>query len=106
MSSSSPEVSIDNDGSGTRNEVTFIHYFTRFPTQSGPARTTDEQNQLGLCFGPNSSALRHLFLDDINDARLRNSADITKLITFTIDDLAHDAAHDLEKAQLVWHRQR
>lgn len=43
-----------------------------------------------------SLALRDLFLDNIHDARFRNSAQITQLVTFTCDDLAHNTTHDLQ----------
>jgi hypothetical protein len=51
----------------------------------------------------------NLFLDDINHTRLSNSAEITELIAFTGDDLAHDVTHDLQWYQSVnkcWGRQR
>ena len=36
-----------------------------------------------------------LLLDLVNDARVRERAEVAELVAFTCDDLTHDAAHDL-----------
>lgn len=46
------------------------------------------------------AALGDFLLDNINDPRLRERAEITKLITLTGNDLTHDTAHDLKGALL------
>jgi hypothetical protein len=42
-------------------------------------------------------ALSNLAPDDIHDVRLQKGTQITELITFTRNDFAHNAAHDLRR---------
>ena len=46
------------------------------------------------------NALGHCGLDLVHDGRFRKRAQISKLITFARDDLAHDTAHNLARARL------
>lgn len=50
--------------------------------------------------GHDLGSLGDLLLDDIDDARLGDGAEIAQLIAFASDDLAHDTAHDLPGASL------
>lgn len=42
-----------------------------------------------------SAAGGNLGLDDFDDGRLRQCAQVAQLVTLARDDLAHDATHDL-----------
>lgn len=48
--------------------------------------------------------LGNLLLDNINHTRFSNSAEITELIAFTSNDLAHDATHDLHQHESLYDR--
>lgn len=78
-------------------------------------RPTDKNTTLGLLITPMNAeedrnleyyiqfdsvlrgTLGNFRLDSIDDPRLCERAEITKLITLTSNDLAHDTAHDLNK---------
>lgn len=47
-------------------------------------------------------ALRNLLLDNVHDTRLRDSAQITQLVTLARNDLPHDTAHDLGGEGTAW----
>ena len=42
-------------------------------------------------------ALGYFLFDSVNDSRIRERAKITKLITLSSNDLAHNTTHDLEE---------
>jgi hypothetical protein len=48
-----------------------------------------------------SRRLCDLSLDDLHNAGVSERAQITKLVAFARDNLAHDAAHDLRKGERV-----
>lgn len=47
-----------------------------------------------------SQASCYLLLDDIYNTGLGESAEIAKLVSFASDDLAHNATHNLSKANV------
>jgi hypothetical protein len=49
----------------------------------------------GGCSRLISIASSDFLFDDINNARFSDSAEIAKLVTLAVDDLAHNPAHDL-----------
>jgi hypothetical protein len=49
---------------------------------------------------PNKSTLTDLFLDLLDDGRVRKCREVTKLVPFTSRDFAHNPAHDLARTGL------